>query len=201
MAENNSESMKITLFVLGNSRVGKTCFLNRYVKNEFMGDHITTIGIDYLSKSTVLPNGKKVQILFYDTAGQERYQTIAFNLVKNADGIMLMYDITDMKTFEDISGWIKSIREIKGDDFPIVLIGNKCDLKDERVVDKEDGEELATKNGFLFFETSCKDNINVEESINAIASKVNKEEEIITKGRTISLDKLALKEQKKKCDC
>ena len=135
--------------------------------------------------------------MFYDTEGKERYQTIAFNLIKNADGIMLMYDISNMKTFEDISGWIKSIRDLKGNDFPIILIGNKCDLKDERVVDKEDGEELAKKNGFLFFETSCKENINVEESINAIASKVNKEEEIIAKGRTISLDRMTLTKEKK----
>ena len=204
MEENNSEDVKLNLFILGNSRVGKTCFLNRYVKNEFEDNHITTVEIDYLNKKTILPNGKKVNLLFYDTAGQERYQTIAANLIKNANAILLLYDITNMKSFEEISKWIESIKDTKGKDFPIALIGNKCDLENERVVDKEEGEEVANKNGFLFFETSSKDNINIEESIIALASKINIEENITMQKRrqSVKLQKEATVETKKsKCNC
>ena len=155
-----------------NSAVGKTSFILRYTKNTFNETYLTTIGIDFLSKNALLPNGEKYKVLFYDTAGQEKYLSIAFNLLKGAEGIILMYDITKRDTFESITGWIKSIKEVKGENFPIALIGNKCDLNEERQVDKEEGENEAKKNGFLFFETSNKDGTNVEEATTALISKV-----------------------------
>ena len=166
------EINKIYLFTLGNSAVGKTSFILRYTKNTFNETYLTTIGIDFLSKNALLPNGEKYKVLFYDTAGQEKYLSIAFNLLKGAEGIILMYDITKRDTFESITGWIKSIKEVKGENFPIALIGNKCDLNEKREVDMEEGENEAKKNGFLFFETSNKDGTNVEEATTALISKV-----------------------------
>ena len=168
MAEND----KICLFTLGNSQVGKTCFILRYTKNTFNSTYISTIGIDFLAKDTSLPNGEKYKVLFYDTAGQEKYRSIAFNLMKGAEGIILMYDVTKRSTFEAITDWVQSIKEAKGENVPVVLIGNKCDLNEEREIDKEEGENEAKKNGFLFFETSNKDGTNVEEAVLALISKV-----------------------------
>ena len=168
MAEND----KICLFTLGNSQVGKTCFILRYTKNTFNSTYITTIGIDFLAKVVSIPSGEKYKVLFYDTAGQEKYRSIAFNLMKGAEGIILMYDVTKRSTFEAITDWVQSIKEAKGENFPVVLIGNKCDLNEEREIDKEEGENEAKKNGFLFFETSNKDGTNVDEAVLALISKV-----------------------------
>ena len=168
MAEND----KICLFTLGNSQVGKTCFILRYTKNTFNSTYISTIGIDFLAKVVSIPSGEKYKVLFYDTAGQEKYRSIAFNLMKGAEGIILMYDVTKRSTFEAITDWVQSIKEAKGENFPVVLIGNKCDLNEEREIDKEEGENEAKKNGFLFFETSNKEGTNVEEAVLALISKV-----------------------------
>jgi len=163
---------KVYLFTLGNSAVGKTSFILRYTKNTFNNEYISTVGIDFLTKNALLPNGEKYKVFFYDTAGQEKFLSIALNLMKGAEGILLIYDVTKRNTFEAITGWVESIKEQKGENFPVVLIGNKCDLNEEREVDKEEGENEAKKNGFLFFETSSKDGTNVEEATIALISKV-----------------------------
>ena len=119
-----------------------------------------------------------------------------------ADVILLMYDITNKRTFESIAEWVKSIKEQKGNDFPIILIGNKCDLEDEREVKKEDGEKKAEDYGFLFGETSSKDNINLQETINAIINKITEESIQINNGRkSFILEEKKLKKKKRKCKC
>ena len=160
----NEKIQKLTLFTIGNCFVGKTSFVKRYVKNISNDYYQATIGIDFSSKIVKLENGEFLKIIFYDTAGQERYKSISFNLIKSADGILLMYDVTEKSSFDEINGWIKSIKEAKGDDFPIILIGNKCDLE-KRVISKEEGEKFAKEQGFSFMETSCKEGINIEESV------------------------------------
>ena len=165
---------RINLFVLGNAAVGKTSFIVRFCENEFKDNYLATVGIDFLAKTVILPNNREGKICFYDTAGEEKYRAISFNLIKTADGILLMYDITSQKSFEAISGWINSIKEVKGEDFPIVLIGNKCDKEEGRKVEKEEGENEAEKNNFGFFETSNKDGINVEKAVMDLISRVIK---------------------------
>ena len=158
-----------------------------------------------MTKKIILPSGKKVKIIFYDTAGQERYKSLSFNLLKNADGILLMYDITNIETFRAITEWIEIIREIKPNDFPIILIGNKCDLESERKIPKEEGEKEARNNGFPFFETSCKENVNIDETINAIVSMITDEKGQIKKERneieSVKLEKKKLKKHKRKSKC
>ena len=195
--------MNINLLILGNCNVGKSCFIYRYVKEKFIPYTFSTIGFDCLQKKIKTPSGKNAKIVFYDTAGQERYNTIAFNLINNSDGILVMYDITDISTFQKIQSWIESITERKGKNFPIVLVGNKCDLTDKRVVSKEEGEKEAENYGFPFFETSCKDNINIEKAIIAIVNIIS-EEKYQTKlysTKTLILEKKKLKKKKNKCKC
>ena len=114
-----------------------------------------------------------------------------------------MYDITNIETFSSIKGWIKSIEEIKPKGFPIILIGNKCDLESERKIPKEEGIKEAKNNGFPFFETSCKDNINIEEAINTIVSMITDERGQIKKERneSVQLEKKKLKKHKRICKC
>ena len=202
MAQIKSSTTIINLFTLGNSTVGKSCFIYKYVRNEFRSRFVSTIGIDFLAKNIKLPSGQKVTIKFHDTAGQERYRSLAFNLLKMADGILLMYDITNMETFEAISRWIESIKEVKGNDFPIILIGNKCDLKEKRKVAKEDGEKKAKDNGFLFVETSCINNINIEKAVNTFVNKITEGRiQLRSESQNIKLEKKKLKKHKRKCKC
>ena len=156
---------RINLFALGNAAVGKTSCIFRFCQNQFKEDYLTTVGIDFMAKNVPLPNNRNTKICFYDTAGEEKFRAISFNLIKTADGILLMYDITFKNSFKAIPGWIDSIKQSKGEDFPIVLIGNKCDLEGTREVLKEEGEEVAQQNNLHFFETSNKDGINVDEAI------------------------------------
>ena len=197
MIENSFLSLK--LFLLGNSTVGKTSLIYKYLKNTFKKIYMPTIGFNNMPKNIILRNGKKAKIHFYDTAGQERYRSLTFNLIKSAAGIILMYDVTKKETFKAIPEWVKSIREHQRKDFPIVLIGNKCDLEEEREVKTEEGKEEAIKNGFSFFESSSKDGINVQEAVSELVSKIFEQNE---KGGIIEEEKerknsFILKKEKK----
>ena len=162
-----------SIFFLGNSTVGKSSFIAKYMNDIFKDYYLSTIGIDYIHKNIILPTGEEIRLLFYDTAGQEQYRAVSFNLLKGADGLFLMYDIGNQKSFDDINEWLRNIREVKGDNFPIILIGNKCDLeKEEKIITKEEGEKLANDNGLSFFETSCKEGINIEESVQFLDYKI-----------------------------
>ena len=141
----------------------------------------STVGIDCKAKIIEIEN-IKYKLLFYDTAGQERYKSLAPNLIKKAHGIIIMYDITNKSSFDSIPDIIKNIKEEKGDYFPMILIGNKKDLEQDREIKKEEGEDLASKNGIEFFEISNKEGINVQEAGFAIVNKIlekRKEESIV----------------------
>ena len=170
--ENDSENEEqINIMTIGNSAVGKTCFILRFTENIFEDIYLSTIGIDFKIKKIKIKD-KKYKIFFYDTTGQERYVSIAFNTIKNADGIFLMYDITNEQSFQSIPEWIKSVREAKGNDFPIILLGNKIDKEEERKITKEAGKELADKYEFGFFEISNKEGINIEKAGLALIKKI-----------------------------
>ena len=157
---------------LGNSNVRKTSYILRYADNIYQTVYLATYGIDFKIKIITLPNQKKLKILFYDTSGEEKFKSISLNTIKNADGILLLYDITNQDSFEAISGWIKSIRESKGGNIPIVLLGNKCDLENNREITKEEGKKLANEYNIGFFEISNKKGINIEESCLELINKI-----------------------------
>ena len=159
----SEEPISINLIVLGNSTVGKTSYLFRIKENEFR-QTIPTIGYDIISKTIELKNGKKVKVKYTDTSGQEKFHSLASNFIKKTDGIILMYDITNRESFDTISNWWDDILNNKEKDFPVILVGNKCDLENERMVQKEEGENIAKEYNVKFYETSNKDGINIEES-------------------------------------
>ena len=206
MTEKNDSLFKINIFVLGNAGVGKTCFILKYINNFYQSDYLNTIGIDVMAKTITLSNGEQVKISFYDTAGEERFRAISLNLIKTADGILLMYDITDENSFKAIPGWLNSIKQVKGSEFPIILIGNKYDLENERKIQEEDGKKEAEKYELSFYESSNKEGINIDEPVMELVSvitkdlKKNKEKNENKDNKTIKLnEKESGKQNKKRC--
>ena len=195
------EEEKINIITLGNSSVGKTSYILKYTDNCFQQVYLATVGIDFKTKEITL-NNKKYKLYFYDTTGQERFRSISVNIVKNADGILLLYDITDKNSFNAISGWMKSIKEIKRDDFPIILIGNKIDLENERKVQKFEGEKLAKQYNIGFYEISNKEGINIEEPCIELINKIIDYKTRINKNiKGMKLKEKPNKNKKNSCNC
>ena len=163
MSEDTDICDKITLMALGNTAVGKTSFILRFTDNTFQEVYLSTIGLDFKTKIIKIKN-KKYKIYFYDTSGQERYKALSRNMIKNADGFIVIYDITNTSSFDSIPEWIQNIRDQKGDDCPITLAGNKIDIENQRKITEEEGKKLANQYGIGFFEISSKSNINVQEA-------------------------------------
>ncbi|KAH8370637.1 hypothetical protein KR093_004378 [Drosophila rubida] len=159
------------LLLIGDSGVGKTCILFRFSEDAFNTTFISTIGIDFKIRTIELDN-KKIKLQIWDTAGQERFRTITTAYYRGAMGIMLVYDITQEKSFENIKNWIRNIEENAAADVEKMLLGNKCELNDKRQVSKERGEQLAIEYGIKFMETSAKASINVEEAFLTLASDI-----------------------------
>ena len=113
------------ILLLGDSSVGKTCFLMRYTDNTFQDIHMSTIGLDYKLKNVQLEDGKMVKIQVWDTAGQDRFRSITKNYYKGAHGIILIYDVTENKSFENVKNWMNQIKEEVSNRVTIVLVGNK----------------------------------------------------------------------------
>ena len=161
----------INIMTLGNSSVGKTSFIIKYIEDTFQEVYLATVGIDFKIKNIIIKD-KHYKLYFYDTTGQEKYKSLSFNIIKNAHGILLMYDVTNESSFESIPEWIRNIKELKGDNFPMILLGNKIDIINKRKISKEKGEDLAEENKIDFFETSNKEGINIEEAGLAIVNKI-----------------------------
>ncbi|XP_074644075.1 ras-related protein Rab-3 isoform X1 [Tubulanus polymorphus] len=159
-ADQNFDYM-FKLLIIGNSSVGKTSFLFRYADDSFTSAFVSTVGIDFKVK-TVFRQDKRVKLQIWDTAGQERYRTITTAYYRGAMGFILMYDVTNEESFNAVQDWCTQIKTYSWDNAQVVLVGNKCDLEDERVVSTERGKQLADQLGLEFFETSAKENINVK---------------------------------------
>ena len=138
------------VLLLGDTNVGKTCFLFKYTDNIFHENHIATIGLDYRVKKIKLKNGKEISLQIWDTAGQDRFRAITKNYYKGAHGIVLIYDITNNQTFENVSKWVNQIHEEVSLNVVIFLAGNKIDLEEKREISYEIGEKLAKELGCTF---------------------------------------------------
>ncbi|KAL5019893.1 hypothetical protein ScPMuIL_002785 [Solemya velum] len=159
------------LLLIGDSGVGKTCVLFRFSEDAFNSTFISTIGIDFKIRTIEL-DGKKIKLQIWDTAGQERFRTITTAYYRGAMGIMLVYDITNEKSFENIRNWIRNIEEHASRDVEKMILGNKCDMNDRRQVSKERGEQLAIEHGIKFLETSAKASINVDQAFFTLARDI-----------------------------
>ena len=161
---------QVKLLMCGDSDCGKTCLILRFVNDSFNHNFITTVGIDFKIKNVILSTGESVKIQIWDTAGQERFRTITRSYFRGADGIILVYNIADRRSFDSIRVWVQQIEKDGSTDVSKALVGNKCDISDDqRVVSYEEGRALAAEYGVPFFETSAKDNINVTEMFTGMA--------------------------------
>lgn len=160
--------MKILL--VGDSGVGKSCLLVRFVEDKFSPSFITTIGIDFKIK-TVDINGKKIKLQLWDTAGQERFRTITTAYYRGAMGIILVYDVTDERTFSNVKQWLSTVNQHANDEAQLLLVGNKSDM-DTRAVTYEQGEALSKELGLPFVEASAKNDDNVNEIFFTLAKLI-----------------------------
>lgn len=165
----NCES-SISLILIGDTHVGKTNFLTRYISNKFHDVFISTVGIEREIKGVKI-DGRLYKLTIWDTAGQERFKSLPVKYYKNVDGVLLLYDVCDEASFNDVNSWLSDVKQNSNrtkeggePDISLFLIGNKID-KDGRVVTRQKGEELAKSLGMKYFEISCKTNINIHETM------------------------------------
>jgi len=200
--------MKVIL--IGDSGVGKSCLLMRFSEDTFNQSFINTVGIDFKIKSIVVDD-KIVKLQIYDTAGQERFRTITAAYYRGAQGVMLVYDVTDPSSFRNIRDWVAGMMAHVDPGCRMIIVGNKCDLDDRREVPEVKGSTLATEFGFKFIETSAKTNLNVEDAFNILVREIKirmdrDKEDAISGGKkteqpTVGLEDTTDKKQKSGCRC
>ncbi len=188
------------ILTIGESGVGKTCILRRFVEDKFLKNHLATIGIDFRTKNIIV-DGVQVKLKIWDTAGQERFRNITNQYYKGADGIILVYDVTDRTSFEKIREWMNQIKQnTTEDEIGLVLLGNKCDA-DLRDVYENDGIELGKELGIQYFESSAMNNINISESFNYLAKQILSKKKIDTPTKVSNNKNLNTPQKKKKEGC
>ena len=152
-----------------------------------------------------MEEGKSVTIDLWDTAGQERLRAITRLFYVNSKVVIFVYDVTDKKSFDVISNWMKNVIDIKGKDFPVMLVGNKIDLVDHREVSTEEGENSAKQYGIQFFEISNKFGTNVEEAcsglINLVVDTNSNIKDGKSKGSSLKVNKKNKNQEKNDCNC
>ena len=178
--EENDYDIKLKIMLLGDSTVGKTSILRRYCKNEFSIKYATTIGIDFQFKN-MIKFDKRIRLQIWDTAGQERYKVVAKNYFNSSDGFVILYDITNKESFQNVTSWISQINDIASKAVKFILFGNKNDLEEARIVKKNEGENMAKKYSMLFYETSAKTGENINEGFDFLVNEILKEDGRLSK--------------------
>ena len=159
----------LIIIILGSSKVGKTSIIHRYFKNEYNDENISTIGIDHNNRFFKFGENK-IKIDYIDTAGQEVFRAIAANYLKKADGVILVFDVTQKETFQLVDRWIEELEQNNNiNNIGKILLGNKIDLVDKRVINKEEGHNLAKTINCKYMEVSAKTGENITEALDEIA--------------------------------
>jgi Ras-related protein Rab-1A len=190
---------EMKLLLLGDQAVGKSSIISRYTENQFQLNIMGTAGID-LKKKIVKIADDEVKVLIYDSAGHERFRKVAVNQFKGSQGVILIYDVTEKKSFERVTAWMESIKEeVDSENVEILLLGNKIDLENERAVTLKEGTEIAKNYNVEFMETSAKTGENVESAFMRIINKIyNKtKSNHVKQGQQL----LSKEEPKKKSKC
>ena len=210
MADIEEYEMMVKIILIGDSGVGKTNIMSKFLKNQFMEESKATIGVEFGSK-LFNHEGHKVKAQIWDTAGQEKYKAITGAYYKGSKGALVVYDITQKKSFENIEKWVNDLKVAGDPKITIILIGNKSDLEDKRQVLKDQGEEKARSFGCAFLETSAYSGDNIEKAFNLMIKEIYEkfssdstgegEFDSGSKGEDLKLDKADDKNIKKKSCC
>jgi len=199
----------LKMIILGDSGVGKTCLMNKFVNDKFSKQYKATIGADFLTKE-VLIDDKLVTMQIWDTAGQERFQSLGVAFYRGADCCILVYDVNDQKSFESLDLWmdefIAQAAPRNPKEFPFIVLGNKSDLAktNRQVAEAKARSWCKNKNDIPFYETSAKDNINVEQAFQNVARNALKQESIsppVYLPPALDLDKKNTKKQESGSSC
>ncbi|KAB2043158.1 hypothetical protein ES319_D02G270800v1 [Gossypium barbadense] len=161
------------LLLIGDSSVGKSCLLLRFADDSYLDSYISTIGVDFKIRTVEL-DGKTIKLQIWDTAGQERFRTITSSYYRGAHGIIIVYDVTEMESFNSVKQWLNEIDRYANDSVCKLLVGNKCDLVENKVVDTQRAKAFADELVIPFLETSAKDAINVEQAFLTMAGAIKK---------------------------
>lgn len=196
--EGKKQEISIKLLLLGDQAVGKSSLILRYANNEFNLNIMGTAGLD-LKRKNVNINDDNVKVNIFDSAGHERFRNIPKNHYKNSDGIIIIYDVTDKKTFENVSLWMNNIKENGATDVEIMLVGNKIDMTNNRQVQKEEGMELSKKYNTSFMETSAKTGENVEDTFFKLIQTVYNKIDSSVKKQGVTTDNVKIKKKSNKC--
>ena len=210
MADIEEYEMMVKIILIGDSGVGKTNIMSKFLKNQFMEESKATIGVEFGSK-LFNHEGHKIKAQIWDTAGQEKYKAITGAYYKGSKGALVVYDITQKKSFENIEKWVNDLKVAGDPKITINLIGNKSDLEDKRQVLKDQGEEKARSFGCAFLETSAYSGDNIEKAFNLMIKEIYEkfssdstgegEFDSGSKGEDLKLDKADDKNIKKKSCC
>lgn len=163
---------RVKLVLLGDSGVGKSCLVLRYVRGQFDPTSKVTVGAAFMSHSVHLPDGSTIKFEIWDTAGQERYASLAPLYYRGASAAAVVYDITNEDTFAKAKHWVSELQKNAGNNIVVVLVGNKTDLAEDRVISEEEGQDYATRNNMLFVETSAKTAANTSELFELVARRI-----------------------------
>jgi Ras-related protein Rab-1A len=159
------------LLLIGDSGVGKSCLLLRFADHTYTESYISTIGVDFKIRTIDL-DGKTIKLQIWDTAGQERFRTITSSYYRGAHGIIVVYDVTDAESFNNVKQWLNEIDRYACENVNKLLVGNKCDLRSKKVVDFETAKDFADKLDIPFLETSAKAATNVEKAFLTMAAEI-----------------------------
>ena len=151
----NPEIPKYKLIFLGDQSVGKSCILNRFMNDTFTEEYQATIGLDFQSKNVQIDN-QDIHLLLYDTAGQEKFRALIPMYTRDANNILLVYDVTSKDSFLHLSDWLRDLTNVKKEEVIFAVVGNKTDLDDRREVNSNEGENYAKEHDFIFAEVSAK---------------------------------------------
>ncbi|OHS97216.1 Ras-related protein Rab-4B [Tritrichomonas foetus] len=164
-------ALSFKFIIIGSSGVGKTAILKRLVEDTFSSDSQSTIGVEF--DSTVIEvDGQQIKLQIWDTAGQERFRSIAKAYFRNAVGVILVFDITERKTFDDVNMWLNDVHSLCDPTAVCILIGNKADLADNRVVTLAEAEQFAQHHQLNYLETSAQNGENINEAFTKVATQI-----------------------------
>ena len=157
---------------MGDSSVGKSSICQSFLKLDYLDGCLVNMLPERIEKKISLNNGKEAKLILIDTAGQERFRSIAMNTARSVHGIIIVFDITSIDSFKNLYGWLENILDRCGKDANIVLFWNKVDMVDRRIVSEEEIETFLKKENLVYFEISARNNIGVDEGISYLANKI-----------------------------